>query len=195
MTMTAAPGTRFVALDFENAANMEASICQIGVVVYADGAVVERHSLLIDPECDFGPFQIKVHGIRPKDVRGAPTFPDIHAFLCGVLGGQVVVAHGDTEKRVLKAAEARYDLPHIKCRWLDSLKVSLKTVVLEEGGHNIRNLMRAFGMKLKSHDASDDAMVSGEVVLRAMSGHGLSLDDLLHGRFPAAPDPSAIGSG
>jgi len=65
---------RFLAYDVETANHDVGSICAIGWVCVEDDAVLESGYSLIDPQASFSAYNTKVHGIRRKDVQGAPTF-------------------------------------------------------------------------------------------------------------------------
>lgn len=89
----------FVALDVETANADMASICQIGVANFADGQLVEEWSSLVDPEDDFDPINVEIHGIDEDTVAGAPTFPKLVNNLDGYLSGSVcclLLGFGDT---------------------------------------------------------------------------------------------------
>ena len=52
----------FVAIDVETANADLASICQIGLVTFADGQIVSEWQSLIDPEDEFNEINISIHG-------------------------------------------------------------------------------------------------------------------------------------
>jgi len=70
---------RFVVVDVETANPDFASICQIGVVSFMGGQVVNTWKTLVDPEDVFFIANVKVHGITPEMVKGTPTFRQIDA--------------------------------------------------------------------------------------------------------------------
>ena len=73
--------TNFIAIDVETANADMASICQIGIAQYSDGKLVDKWSSLINPEDYFDPINIEIHGIKPEDVVGSPSFPEIYEVL------------------------------------------------------------------------------------------------------------------
>jgi DNA polymerase III subunit epsilon len=101
---------RYVAVDFETANEQRGSACALAVLTVEDGAIVDRWSTLIDPETDFSGMNIAIHGIRPDDVRGAPTFPNVAERLADyVADAEVVVAHSAAfDVQVLRSSAARY---------------------------------------------------------------------------------------
>ncbi len=58
----------FVAIDVETANADLASICQIGLVTFADGQIVSEWQSLIDPEDEFNEINISIHGIDESSV-------------------------------------------------------------------------------------------------------------------------------
>lgn len=65
---------KFVALDVETANPDMASICQIGIVHFEDGKVVDSWSSLVNPKDYFDDMNVSIHGIEERDVRDAPDF-------------------------------------------------------------------------------------------------------------------------
>lgn len=59
--------------------------------IRADGTVLSSMTTLVNPGRDTGPAHI--HGIRERDVRGAPAFHEIAGDVLELLRGAVLVAH------------------------------------------------------------------------------------------------------
>ena len=83
----------FVAIDVETANADLASICQIGLVTFADGQIVSGWQSLIDPEDEFNEINISIHGIDESSVQGAPRFNDLAVHIGKTLEGQFVASH------------------------------------------------------------------------------------------------------
>lgn len=67
-------------------------VVEIGVVLVDEQGEFEREwSSLINPERDVGPTHI--HGIRARDVLGAPTFLDVAGDVLASVRGRTIVAH------------------------------------------------------------------------------------------------------
>jgi hypothetical protein len=77
--------TDFIALDVATANADFGSFCSIGLVQFRSGQVFKSLTILVDPEDEFDPINIAIHGIRPEHVVGKPTmakvFPVIGAAL------------------------------------------------------------------------------------------------------------------
>ena len=67
----------FLAIDFETANWDLASICQVGTALYIDSAPVRSWGSLVNPEDDFDPINVSIHGIDEDQVRDAPTWPEV----------------------------------------------------------------------------------------------------------------------
>lgn len=67
----------FVAIDVETANSDCASICQIGIVQYKNGQIIEEWKTYIDPEDHFSPINSYIHGIDNSTVSNAPKLPDV----------------------------------------------------------------------------------------------------------------------
>src|SRR5690554_4397123 len=63
---------RFIALDVETACSDAASICQIGLACVLPDNRIQTFSTLVNPGTRFDPFNIRLHGIGPDHVSGAP---------------------------------------------------------------------------------------------------------------------------
>src|SRR5689334_23832574 len=69
----------FAAIDFETAGPSAASACSVGVVAVEGGRIVERSGWLIRPPAGhdvFSEWNIRIHGITPDRVVGAPGWAE-----------------------------------------------------------------------------------------------------------------------
>ena len=100
----------FLAIDFETANPRRDSPCSLGVVRVDDGAVSHEWSTLIDPEAEFAPMNMNIHGITPDDVEGAPTFLEVAQQLVDMTDGtECLVAHNAAfDISVLRRSLERY---------------------------------------------------------------------------------------
>jgi DNA polymerase-3 subunit epsilon len=163
----------FVALDVETANRARRSICQIGLAAFKDGVVIREWSSLINPEEWFSRFNISVHGLTAADVAQAPTLPDVAATLRSWLERQVVVCHTMFDREALTRGFAKYGLPELDCRWLDSCKVAKKTWT-SQPSHGLAAICGLIGYEFKHHDALEDAKAAGAILLAAERKTGLA---------------------
>lgn len=170
----------FTALDVETANPDFISVCQIGLVTFRDGQIVDQWETLVDPEDYFDPYNVMVHGITEDDVVDAPTFADITGVLAQKLSHRIVVHHTHFDKTALEQAAECRDLPPIRCSWLDTARVARRTwPQCAQQGYGLADLASMLGISFQHHNAMEDARAAGEVLLRAIQETGRPLDDWL----------------
>ncbi len=182
---------RFVAIDFETANADLASICQVGVVTFENGEVVESWGSLVNPEDYFDWINIDIHGIDQDTVKNAPTFGQIYELLKNRLHGQIVVSHTSFDRGALAQALSKYGLVQMDCTWLDSARVVRRTwEQWAQRGYGLGNICKELGIVFDAHDAVEDARAAGQVLLLAMDKTGLDLNGLL-ARVKQSIDPAS----
>lgn len=168
----------FLALDVETANADMSSICQIGIVEFEDGKIIQQWGTLIDPEDYFDPFNISIHHITPEMVTGSPTFRNIYARIQQVTKDLIVVTHMPFDQTALRRVAEKYGLPEMHCTWLDSARVVRRQwEQFRESGYSLPCISEFLGITYRSHDAIDDARAAGEVVIKAMEQSGQTLDE------------------
>ena len=171
---------KFVAIDVETANQDVASICQIGVVTFEQGHILESWETLVNPEDYFDSFNIAVHGITEESVRDAPIFPAVFEALHFRLAKQIVVSHTPFDKTAIARVSEKYGLPVIGCSWLDSARVVRRTWPrFARRGYGLKNIAQWLGIKFDHHNAVEDARAAGQVVVHAVKETGVEIADLL----------------
>ena len=170
----------FIALDVETANREIGSICQIGLAAFKDGGIVQEWSSLINPEERFSCFNINIHGLTAAHVADAPTLPEIAKTLRAWLNRQIVVCHTMFDQRALAEGFAKYGLPKLNCRWLDSCQVARGTWKSPKG-HSLPVICAHIGHTFTHHDALEDAKAAGALMLAAERKTGLLPVDWLQG--------------
>ena len=170
----------FLAVDVETANADFASICAVGFVYFKDGAVSKRLGLLINPEDEFDPVNIGIHGIEAAHVASAPTMAQIFPAINNALNTTVVVHHTHFDKVALCRAAERYGFSSPACKWLDSARVARRAwKQYSKRGYGLRNLATEFGIEFEHHNAVEDAYAAGEILLRALRETNLSIEEWL----------------
>jgi DNA polymerase-3 subunit epsilon len=78
----------FAAIDVETANADLASICQVGVVTFKDSKPLHTFATLVDPEDEFNPVNVSIHGIDESSVSGCGAFPLAMESLRSVILGE-----------------------------------------------------------------------------------------------------------
>lgn len=172
-------GADFVAIDFETANSSRSSACAVGVAIVRGGRLVDQGSTLINPRCEFSPYNIAVTGIRPQDTADAPLFSEIWDQLSALLADQIVVAHVATfDLGVLRQAVAGAGLEGIHARAFCSWKLARRAWPIYPS-YGLSYLSQQLELSLDHHQAGSDAAASAGIVLSAMAHHGAaSVDEL-----------------
>src|SRR5579871_860511 len=153
----------FLAVDFETANCDLASICQVGTVLYREGEIAQSWGSLVNPEDEFDPINVWIHGIDEAAVRGAPTWPDVISGLFALMKDRIVVSHTAFDRTAFSRACSKYDLEVRDFSWLDSAKVARRAwLQFSRSGYGLSNIAAQFGIKYTAHDAMEDARCAGE---------------------------------
>ena len=161
--------TEFVAIDLETANSNMASICQIGIVKYQDGEVIEEWTEYINPEEHFDGINISIHGVTENDISKAPKLPEVFEKINELLSNTICVSHTHFDRVSINKALQKYSLPPIETQWLDSSRVARRT--WEEfayKGYGLANVCKKIGFEFKHHDALEDAKACGAIILSAI---------------------------
>lgn len=160
---------RFYSLDVETANPDQASICQIGIGVFEDNRLVDTWKSYINPQDYFHWRFIEIHGIDSKTVKKKPTFPKVYPKLRTLLEDNIVVHHSPFDRIAFGKVFAKYDLEPFNIRWLDSVKVAKQAFGdgCLDGGYNLANLAAYLDIEFQHHDALEDAIVCGKIVICA----------------------------
>jgi DNA polymerase-3 subunit epsilon len=184
----------FVAVDVETANPDVASICQIGIVAFDNGRVKGSWQSLVNPEDYFDEFNVFVHGIDERAVRGAPTFPQVFDTVRSWLVGAVVACHTPFDRVAVARVVEKYGLPPVDCAWLDTAKVVRRTwPELSRRGYGLANVASKFGIAFAHHNAEEDARAAGEILARAIGETGMTASEWLErARKPIGPASIAV---
>jgi len=172
----AADGSSFVTIDLETANPDMTSICQIGLVHYTAGELVDTWKTYVDPQDYFDDFNVNLHGIDESTVAGAPTFPGIADELFDHLDHQVVVSHTHFDRVALERAVSRFQTRSPACTWLDSARIARRTwPEVAWDGYGLKAVCNLLGYSFQHHDALEDAKAAAHIVHAACRESGLDI--------------------
>ncbi|AWN50301.1 DNA polymerase III [Methylobacterium terrae] len=169
---------RTLAIDFETANERRDSPCAVGLAWIEGGRVVRRESRLIRPaEMRFSPGNIRVHGIRPRDVERAPSFPEAMAPFLPEIAGSLVLAHNASfDVGVLAATLRAYGLDQPAYTSLCTVQLARRHWPGEggqgQGTYRLSSLAARVGVTFRHHDAGEDAYACAEIALAVMREAG-----------------------
>ncbi|MHB8302899.1 MAG: exonuclease domain-containing protein [Acidobacteriaceae bacterium] len=170
----------FVAVDVEAANSNLSSICQVGAAIFSGGRVCKTWETLVNPEEYFDPVNVWIHGIDEQQVRYSPTWCTVYETLRPLIEGRVVVSHTGFDRVSLLRACEKNHITTCEARWLDSAKVVRRAwPEFSKVGYGLANVAAHFDIAYKAHDALEDARCAGEILIRAISTTGLSIENWL----------------
>ncbi|HRA74048.1 MAG TPA: exonuclease domain-containing protein [Flavobacterium sp.] len=168
----------FLAIDVETANADYSSICQIGIAEFKNGEIIDKWKVLINPEDYFDPFNVSIHGISEKDVKNAPTFKQVYEELNNRLNGKITIHHMPFDRIAINRACDCYNLEHTSPKWLDSAKIVRRTWTdFAHSGYGLSNIAKHLNISFEHHDALEDAITAGIVVVKASIMSNLTIEE------------------
>lgn len=169
----------FVAIDVETANADMGSICQIGIAEFRNGILANTWKSYVDPQDEFDDINIEIHGISPRDVVGAPNFQQIRTPLYRYLNKKIVVCHTHFDRSAIHKAARAHNVSIPDSIWIDSAKVARRAwpEMFATCGYGLANVADFIGHSFTHHDALEDAIAAGMVMVRAVQDSGLSLEE------------------
>lgn len=167
---------RFVSLFLRIANANPASICQITLVTFENGAIADEWSTHIDPEVSFLPLAVKVHSITPEKVRGFPNFKTLYPELQKRLENQTVVTYNLFDHFRLQRAAEKYHLRPLEYVHLDGSK-AIRAGYLQNSEPDTLapEISEYMDLPLKQLDGLRIARRVGQLVNRASQETGISV--------------------
>ncbi|WP_018128449.1 exonuclease domain-containing protein [Balneola vulgaris] len=170
----------FLAIDVETANADYSSICQIGLVHFQDGQIVDKWSSLVNPEAYFDPFNSSIHGITEEAVQNAPTFDAIHSLISEKITNQITIHHMPFDRIAVTRACTEYNLEIIQPKWLDSAKIVRRTWdQFAYKGYGLANIADFLDIQFGHHDALEDAIAAAKIVHIACEKTQRTVEDWL----------------
>ena len=177
---------RFAVVDVETSglSKKRHSVLQVGVVVVdGTGVVLERWSSLVAPRSRWwfrvGPTEL--HGIHRRDVRSAPSAPEVIARLAALLQGTRFVAHNaEFDMAFLTKVASRHGITLAINQPLCTLRLSRQLDPERQLSHRLGDMCARYDIHLtRPHDALADADATAAVLPHLLRAHGFETVDQL----------------
>ena len=85
--------SRYIVFDVETPNSRNDRMSAIGIAVVENGAITEEFYSLVNPEAEFGPFNIRLTGITPEMVKDQPAFPALWEQIRPLFESGMLAAH------------------------------------------------------------------------------------------------------
>lgn len=171
---------RYVAIDFEKLDTLPVSVCSVGIAVIENNKIVDTfYSLVCPPSKNENYYCVQTHGLHYKDVKNAPTFPQIWKKIDKMIGKSPLIAHNyGVERGCINACNEYYDTDY-KYEYICTLSLSRKYLPeLESKGLDLVCEALNYNMG-KHHNALDDAIASAEIFIRLKEKFKLKDGDII----------------
>lgn len=172
--------SHFKVIDVETANADFSSICQIGIAEFKNGELINKWETLVNPEDYFDSLNSSIHGITSQLVQDAPTLPEINSQIREHIDGNNVFHHMPFDKIALNRAYEKYQLEKNKPTWIDSAKLVRRTLSqFSKSGYGLKNVTAHYGINFNHHDALEDAIATGKMVLKILEEYNLTVEECI----------------
>lgn len=145
------------------------------MVRMTDGEVDGEESFLINPPAELGGFggiQMGVHGIKPRDVIGAPGWLESFERIMDFVGDDYVVAHNAAfDFSVIKKSQEHFGEPPANISHFCSLELS-RSAMPHLPNHKLSTVAKSLSLRsFKHHVASEDALMAALICVELADQH------------------------
>lgn len=189
-----------VDIETNGAAPGPGTVTELALRITDGVRVLERAEWLIRPDAEISPFVQRLTGIRPEDVAGAPSFPELAADIAARLEGHVLVAHNAAFDHTYLQREFEACGTGFKGLWkagrLCTVQLARK-VWPGQPSYSLGNICAALGVAVEHrHRAGGDADAALELLHRAVAIKGMAfLEGMVRRRavmLPAGISPDSL---
>ena len=173
---------RYLVFDTETPNARNDRMCQIGWCLLDGGRMLGCGGRLVDPECGFDGFNMRLHGITPELTAQEPNFAGLwRAELEPLFTGSVFVAHNAVfDMCVLAKCLAAYGIAwRPRAAYIDTVRAARRAFP-ELPNHRLDTLARALGLEMDHHNAASDALACAGILL-GCERRGVDLSRLVRG--------------
>lgn len=167
----------FAAIDFEIAGKYGPSACALGISKFKDGKIIDEFYCLIKPPSPKILFS-NIHGLKWKDLKDAPSFPEIWVEAFNFLKDVPYLAahNAPFDRNVLYSCCDYYDQVFPSQTFLCTLKGARKALKID--AYNLATVSAYFGFELDHHNAASDARNCGRILCKLFK-MGLEPKDMI----------------
>jgi len=165
----------FTAIDFETANGFRGSPCAVGLTKVRAGKVVDEASWLMRPPANHDHFDyhnVRIHGIRARDVVGLPRFGDLFPEIGAFIGNDILAAHNAAfDLGVIRSGLEVSGLPGPAYDYVCTVMLSRRCYSLVS--NSLPFAAEEAGVPLVNHhDAAEDARACAGILIDIAARNG-----------------------
>jgi len=168
----------FYAIDLETSGFSAASdeIIEVAWAHFRCGELVQTYSSLVQPRRQLDPSITELTGITNEMLKVAPNMADVIPSVLQRLKGQSVLCYSQNrfDQRFLEAAAASLQLEAPDIRWINVLPWAGR-LLPELEDHGLEAVCNALAVEGQHHRALSDALMTGQVFLKALRELGTTM--------------------
>lgn len=156
-------------------------ICSMGITQIKDGTIKTVEHIFINPETDFSPINISIHGITPNHVKTSPTFPIVWEKIKPLFKQSIIVAHNAVfDLNVLKKTLFHYGIHTTPASYICTLVLS-HSLPCKLPNYKLISLCDHFSIEhTQQHQAASDSQYCAQVLLRMIDEHHINIEDYIN---------------
>lgn len=169
---------QILVIDVETPNRFHDRICSIGLIVLTDGLITNSFHYLINPETEFDQKNIAIHGIRPIDIKNAPTFPEIWSQISALFNSSLVGAYNAAfDLSVLGRTLYGYGIgiEGSIIQYICALQMA-RHLIPDADDYSLSTLCNHSGIELHHHDASSDSNGCALIIQHFLKS-GIAIND------------------
>lgn len=157
---------RYIVFDTETPNWRNDRMCAIGVCVVEGGRITQEGYELVDPEEVFSAFNVRLHGISPRLVKGKPNFAQLWQSLGPLFDSGVLVAHNAPFDMAVLAK----CLEHYGIAWKPFARYACtcqmgRACLPDAPDHKLNTLCQRLDIPLDHHNAASDSRACAQLLL------------------------------
>lgn len=165
----AAPTGDVVCVDTETANETRSSLCAVGITILDQGEPVAAAAEIINPRCEFNPFNTRVNGIDAQSVVGARDLAEVWTDIAALCSSRLVVCHNASfDVGVLRASAAAHNLVGFQCEVTCTMRLA-RRVWPNKPSYGLGYLASDLAIPLNHHEPGSDSQACAWLAVNPLS--------------------------
>jgi len=157
---------RYIVFDVETPNYKNNRMSAIGITVVENREILEERYYLVNPECEFGQFNIDLTGITPEMVESEKTFPKVWEEIKDIFESGTLIAHNaQFDMSVLAKCLNDYGIAWKYFADYACTCTIGKKVYPDFPNHRLNTMCDILGFSLDHHNAGSDSSACAKILI------------------------------